>query len=185
MKCPKESMFLRVLPELRDIRLRIEAMADGRKIQDDSSHRNQSIDNEARCVRAIRGTRNQAAGWQLQDDTTAGAPPLGGEVEFPLTINSQDAKGNILKMRVQFGVPKPEPLSTILTIDQTAQWLHMSTEPPNFRLHRVQIGLQTIHILPLHRLRAEVWFGLSLTNNRRALATASKKCYRPVALLAS
>jgi len=69
------------------------------------------VDNKARCVRAIRGTRNQAAGWQLEDDTTAGAPPLGGEVEFPLTINSQDAKGNILKMRVQFGVPKPEPLS--------------------------------------------------------------------------
>jgi hypothetical protein len=31
--------------------------------------------------------------------------------EFPPTINSQDAKGNILKMRVQLGVPKPEPLS--------------------------------------------------------------------------
>lgn len=69
------------------------------------------VDNKARCVRAIRGTRNQAAGWQLEDDTTAGAPPLGGELEFPLTINSQDAKGNILKMRLQFGVPKPEPLS--------------------------------------------------------------------------
>jgi hypothetical protein len=69
------------------------------------------VDNKARCVRAIRGTRNQAAGWQLEDETTAVAPPLGGEVEFPLTINSQDAKGNILKMRVQLGVPKPEPLS--------------------------------------------------------------------------
>jgi len=51
------------------------------------------VDNKARCVRAIRGTRNQAAGWQLEDDRTAGAPPLGGDVEFPLTINSQDAKG--------------------------------------------------------------------------------------------
>jgi hypothetical protein len=69
------------------------------------------VDNKARCVRAIRGTRYQAAGWQLEADTTAVAPPLGGEVEFPLTINSQDAKGNILKMRVQLGVPKPEPLS--------------------------------------------------------------------------
>jgi hypothetical protein len=66
------------------------------------------LDNKARCVRAIRGTRYQAAGWQLEDETTAVAPPLGGEVEFPLTINSQDAKGNILKMRLQLGVPKPE-----------------------------------------------------------------------------
>ena len=48
------------------------------------------VDNKARCVRAIRGTRNQAAGWQLEDETTAAAPPLGGEVEFPLTINVQD-----------------------------------------------------------------------------------------------
>jgi hypothetical protein len=66
------------------------------------------VDNKARCVRAIRGTRYQAAGWQLQDETTAGASPLGGEVEFPLTINLQDAKGNILKMRIQLGIPKPE-----------------------------------------------------------------------------
>src|ERR1700737_3969916 len=69
------------------------------------------VDNKARCVRAIRGTRYQAAGWQLGDETTAVAPPLGGEVEFPLTINSQDAKGSILKMRLQLGVPKPELLS--------------------------------------------------------------------------
>jgi hypothetical protein len=66
------------------------------------------VDNKARCVRAIRGTRYQAAGWQLENETTAVAQPLGGEVEFPLTINSQDAKGNILKMRLQLGVPKPE-----------------------------------------------------------------------------
>jgi hypothetical protein len=69
------------------------------------------VDNKARCVRTIRGNRYQAAGWQLGDETTAAAPPLGGEVEFPLTINVQDAKGNILKMRLQFGVQKPELLS--------------------------------------------------------------------------
>jgi len=69
----------------------------------------------------------------------------------------------------------PNSLQIILTIDQTAQWLYMSTEPPSFRLHRVQIGLQTIHILSWHRLRGEPWFGLSLTRNRRALGTASKK----------
>jgi hypothetical protein len=66
------------------------------------------VDNKARCVRAIRGTRYQAGGWQLEDETTVVAPPLGGKVEFPLTINVQDAKGNILKMRLQVGVPKPE-----------------------------------------------------------------------------
>jgi hypothetical protein len=70
------------------------------------------LDNKARCVRAIRGTRYQAAGWQLEDEATAVAPPPGGEVEFPLTINVQDAKGNVLKMRLQLGVVKPEPLST-------------------------------------------------------------------------
>jgi len=106
------------------------------------------VDNKARCVRAIRGTHYQSGGWQLEYETTAVAPPLGDEVEFPLTINAQDAKGNILKMSVQLGVPKPEPFQTILTIDRTAQWLHMATEPPS---------------------------GLPLTNNRRALAIASKK----------
>ena len=65
------------------------------------------VDNKARCIRAIRATRDQAAHWQLEDETKAGAPPLGDEVELPLTINSQDAKGNILKMRLQTGVPTP------------------------------------------------------------------------------
>ena len=66
------------------------------------------VDNKARCVRAIRGTRYQAAGWQLEDETNGVAASLGGEVEYPLTINLQDAKGNVLKMRLQLGIPKPE-----------------------------------------------------------------------------
>ena len=66
------------------------------------------VDNKARCVRAIRGTRYQAAGWQLEDETNAVEASLGGEVEYPLTINLQDAKGNVLKMRLQLGIPKPE-----------------------------------------------------------------------------
>ena len=70
------------------------------------------LDNKARCVRAIRGTRSQAAGWQLEDEPTAVTPPIESEVEPPLTLNVQDAKGNVLKMRLQLGVPKPEPLST-------------------------------------------------------------------------
>jgi len=69
------------------------------------------VDNKARCVRAIRGTHYQSGGWQLEYETTAVAPLLGDEVEFPLTINAQDAKRNALKMSVQLGVPKPEPLS--------------------------------------------------------------------------
>jgi hypothetical protein len=68
------------------------------------------VDNQARCVRAIRGTRNKTACWQLEDETAVVRPPLVGTLEFPLTINSQDAKGNILKMRVQFGRPLPEPV---------------------------------------------------------------------------
>jgi hypothetical protein len=69
------------------------------------------VDNKARCVRAIRGIRYQAGGWQLEDETTAVASPIEREVEFPLTINAQDAKGNILKMRLQLGVPRPEHFS--------------------------------------------------------------------------
>jgi hypothetical protein len=65
------------------------------------------VDNKARCVRAIRGTRYQAAGWQLEDETNAVAASLGGEVEYPLIINLQDAKGNVLKMRLHLGIPKP------------------------------------------------------------------------------
>jgi hypothetical protein len=62
------------------------------------------VDNKARCVRAIHGDRHEATGWQLEDETPSLKPPLGDEVEFPLTIHTQDAKGNILKMRIQLGV---------------------------------------------------------------------------------
>ena len=69
------------------------------------------VDNKAKCIRVLRGNRRQAASWQLEDESTAVELPPGGEVEFPLSINVQDAKGNILKMRAQVGVPKPELLS--------------------------------------------------------------------------
>ena len=87
------------------------------------------VDNKARCVRTIRGNRYQAASWQLEDESTAVEPPPGGEVEFPLSINVQDAKGNILKMRAQVGVPKPDSFQTIFTIDRRARWLRMSRGP--------------------------------------------------------
>jgi len=62
------------------------------------------VDNTGICLRVIRGTRDQAACWHLEDVTTAPESPLEGEVELPLTLNSQDAKGNILKMRLHFRV---------------------------------------------------------------------------------
>jgi hypothetical protein len=66
------------------------------------------VDNAARQVRAIRGDRIQAGAWRLQDTPTAATPPIEGEFKFPLIIHVQDAKGNILKMRLQLEVPKPE-----------------------------------------------------------------------------
>jgi hypothetical protein len=68
------------------------------------------VDTQARCVRTIRGTRDQEAGWQLQDETGAETAHLGGEVNFPLFLNSQDARGNVLKMKLQFGVSRPKPM---------------------------------------------------------------------------
>lgn len=59
------------------------------------------IDNKARCVRTIRGNHQPTNGWQLEEVTPSAESVLGAEVEFPLTINAQDAKGNILKMKLQ------------------------------------------------------------------------------------
>ena len=59
------------------------------------------VDNKARCVRAFRGDRHPTAGWQLEEEFPSVKPPFGDEVEFPLTINALDAKGNILKMKLQ------------------------------------------------------------------------------------
>jgi len=66
------------------------------------------VDKTARRLRAIRGHRIQAGAWQLEDTSTAAAPPKQDEFEFPLTINVKDANGNILKMRLQLEVAKPE-----------------------------------------------------------------------------
>jgi hypothetical protein len=59
------------------------------------------IDNQARCVRTIRGNHHATAGWQLAEDTPSAKPAPDDEFEFPLTINTRDAKGNILKMKLQ------------------------------------------------------------------------------------
>jgi hypothetical protein len=57
------------------------------------------VDNKAGQVRSICGNHDQATGWKLSDQTPTPAPA--GNVEFPLTIRVQDARGNILKMRLQ------------------------------------------------------------------------------------
>jgi len=62
------------------------------------------IDNKARCVGAFRGDRHPTTGWQLEEESPSVKSPLGAEVEFPLTLNAQDTKGNILKMRLQLAV---------------------------------------------------------------------------------
>jgi hypothetical protein len=59
------------------------------------------IDNKARCVRTIRGNHDLTTGWQLAEDTPFVKSAPDDEIEFPLTIHTQDAKGNILKMKVQ------------------------------------------------------------------------------------
>ena len=66
------------------------------------------VDKTARHVRAIRGDRTQAGAWQLEDTLTAATPPLEGEFESALTISVKDAKGNILKMRLQLEAAKSE-----------------------------------------------------------------------------
>ena len=58
------------------------------------------IDNEATCVRTIRGIRSQIAVWQLEDEPTAVTPSIESKIRSPLTLNVQDAKGNVLKMRL-------------------------------------------------------------------------------------
>lgn len=59
------------------------------------------VDNKARCVRILRGSRGPTTVWQLEDEAPSVNPPIGDEAEFPLTIETKDAKGNILKMKLQ------------------------------------------------------------------------------------
>lgn len=60
------------------------------------------LDGRAGCVRTILGDHNQR-GWQLKDVTSAEERPPTGEIDFPVTLEVKDAKGNILKMRLQLG----------------------------------------------------------------------------------
>ena len=67
------------------------------------------VDSNKACVRAICGNQDPTTGWQLNDETSSMAQASKTEVdfEFPLTIRVQDARGNILKMKLQLNVAKP------------------------------------------------------------------------------
>ena len=59
------------------------------------------VDHNDGYIRTIRGRHDQIAGWQLHDEPSAIGQTAATAVEFPLTIRGEDAKGNILKMRLQ------------------------------------------------------------------------------------
>jgi hypothetical protein len=69
------------------------------------------VDKKAEHLRSIRGNHDPATGWKLEDETTTLAQTLAGNVEFPLTIRVQDARGSILKMRVQLETTMPNSSS--------------------------------------------------------------------------
>jgi hypothetical protein len=70
------------------------------------------VDSKAGHVRSICGNHHQATGWKLSDQAPSLAPALAGDVEFPLTIRVQDARGNILKMRLQLRGSETENASS-------------------------------------------------------------------------
>jgi len=57
------------------------------------------VDNKEACVRAICGNHDHTTGWQLKDEASVVACAAGSE--FPFTLRVQDARGNILKMKLQ------------------------------------------------------------------------------------
>jgi len=59
------------------------------------------VDHNDGYIRTIRGRHDQIAGWQLHDEPSAIGQTAAAAVEFPLTIRGEDAKGNILKMKLQ------------------------------------------------------------------------------------
>ena len=76
-------------------------MADGRAIQDDDANHNQNSRPQGSIHSTIRGRHDQITGWQLFDEPRAIDQIAAAAVEFPLTIGVEDAKGNVLKMRLQ------------------------------------------------------------------------------------
>jgi hypothetical protein len=59
------------------------------------------VEKRARYVRSFRGTHTLEGNWQLEETAAAQPSPEEVALELPLNLNSEDAKGNVLKMRVQ------------------------------------------------------------------------------------
>src|SRR5258708_1816963 len=59
------------------------------------------VDRNDGYIRTICGRHDPIAGWQLHDEPRAIDQTPAGAVEFPLTARVEDAKGNVLKMRLQ------------------------------------------------------------------------------------
>lgn len=62
------------------------------------------FDSEARCLRVLRGVRNRIGGWHLEDQASEVTPHIEGEVQSALILNAKDAKGNVLKMRLELEI---------------------------------------------------------------------------------
>ena len=65
------------------------------------------VDRNEVCVREICGNHDRATGWHLSDEGLVVVAPASGP-EFPLTLRVRDARGNILKMRLQLEVARPQ-----------------------------------------------------------------------------
>jgi hypothetical protein len=63
------------------------------------------VDSKEAYVWAFCGNHDHASGWHLNEETSVVAPVA--EAEFPLTLCVRDARGNILKMKLQLEVARP------------------------------------------------------------------------------
>ena len=57
------------------------------------------VDSNEVCLREIRGNHDPATGWHLNNEASVVVSVDGPE--FPLTLRVRDARGSILKMRLQ------------------------------------------------------------------------------------
>jgi len=64
------------------------------------------VDRNDACIREIGGIHDPATGWLLNDETSVVVPVDGPEL--PLTLRVRDARGNILKMRLQCERARPK-----------------------------------------------------------------------------
>lgn len=64
------------------------------------------VDSNKACVRTICGNHDHATGWHLNDEALFVAPVDGPELPFTLCV--RDARGNILRMKLQLESSKAE-----------------------------------------------------------------------------